>query len=497
MKKKIILLAAVLAIAIPSVSHAQLGGLGAAAKRKAVELLTEETMTALEKKFTEIIEQETLSAAAKTNIVKALSDMARPTVTSTINGAASGKLPNVTELSTAVLKDILPRVPTLVASALLQDTPGSGMPAAAPAAGAPGGKVAAPAAVPTGGKGSPTVNGALPVASGYDPEKDFTATAINNGNAVRITKYNGKNTDVKIPPSIDNRTVAEIGEQAFVKKGLTSVAIPDSVISIGNMAFAGNPIGSVSIGANVYIADNAFENSGYNAFSSTFYNSQGRKAGNYANSWRLVSATTSVGPISTATASGGAQTGKTQTKGTVVENTTVAGGATGTGTGGEYITLETAEFKPNKKNPSTITFNINMENIEDREKEVLNINGTLASQSQTWSELTITNKSIIEKLKNGSGIRFKVIGDGNDWLLLIVNVSGGNYNYYSAGIKTTINEIIEIDIPYSELREHNSGNKVKFNKKSITHLAFGMGNSIEKKRKAGKYSIKIFDLEIY
>jgi NDP-sugar pyrophosphorylase family protein len=73
---------------------------------------------------------------------------------------------------------------------------------------------------------------------------------------LNFNKYNGKNTELKIPPSIGDRPVTEIGEKAFVKKGLVSVVIPDSVIFIGNLAFADNQIGSVRIGANVYIAKN-------------------------------------------------------------------------------------------------------------------------------------------------------------------------------------------------------------------------------------------------
>jgi hypothetical protein len=56
------------------------------------------------------------------------------------------------------------------------------------------------------------------------------------------------------------------------------------------MAFAENQINTVSIGANVYIANNAFESSGNNYFSAEFYNNQGRRAGTYNISWRLVSA---------------------------------------------------------------------------------------------------------------------------------------------------------------------------------------------------------------
>jgi len=307
-KKNVILLAVIFAMAVPAVSHAQLGGLGNMAKNKAVEKLTDETMKSLEKKFTELVVKENIPPAVKDNVVKSLSEIARPIVARSLDSVTSGKLPNVTELSTAVLNEILPRIPTLIESAIVEG--GGNMTVTSTTVQTSTGQTST----------ATTASATLPSTGNYDPEKDFTAIAIDNGNSARITKYNGKNTEVKIPPRIENRLVTEIGEQAFIRKGLTSVAIPDSVIFIGNMAFAGNPIGSVSIGANVYIADNAFENAGYNTFSSGFYNSQGRRAGNYTNSWRLASVAPSVGTqTSTATASGGTQASNTQTKGTSVK----------------------------------------------------------------------------------------------------------------------------------------------------------------------------------
>jgi len=166
------------------------------------------------------------------------------------------------------------------------------------------------------GQVAATVNAALPNALGYDDEKDFIVETINDGGAARITRYNGKNTELKIPPRIGNRPVTEIGDRAFTRKGLTSVVIPESVIFIGNFAFAENQIGSVSLGSNVYIANNAFDNAGYNSFSAGFYNSQGRRAGTYSNSWRWVSAPATGGTAvtvapttstATATASASAQ----------------------------------------------------------------------------------------------------------------------------------------------------------------------------------------------
>jgi formylglycine-generating enzyme required for sulfatase activity len=241
-------------------------------KGKAVETLTNGVMKELDKKFAEMVAKEALSAAVKANIVKHLSEMARPIVKKIIDGAASGKLPSQAELVNSVMKDIIPRVQELVTVAL---TSGGNLDAIAVTAGVVG---SAPAA------------GQAATAVSYDDEKDFTVEIIKESDSVRITKYAGKNTELKIPPRIGERPVTEIGERAFVKKGLVSVVIPESVIFIGNLAFAENQIGSVSIGANVYVANNAFDNTGYNSFSAGFYNSQGRKAGVYSNSWRWVSA---------------------------------------------------------------------------------------------------------------------------------------------------------------------------------------------------------------
>jgi hypothetical protein len=69
----VLLLAALIAIAAPGVTYAQLD-----LKGKAVETLTNGVMKELDKKFTEMIAKEALSAAVKANIVKNLSEMSRP-----------------------------------------------------------------------------------------------------------------------------------------------------------------------------------------------------------------------------------------------------------------------------------------------------------------------------------------------------------------------------------------------------------------------------------
>jgi len=178
----------------------------------------------------------------------------------------------------------------------------------------------------------------------------------------------------------------------------------------------------------------------------------------------------------------------------LVKTTTAPGASNAAAGGGYIIPLGTLKVRPVSDYKSTIQYFINMEDIEGRETEVLSINGTLGSNTVKYSDLYTDDRAIIEKLINGSGIRFKVIGDGKSWALLLQLIT--DKVYYAATIKTQKNKIVEIDIPYSKLKQPNWGEKkIAFDKNSIMSLTFSMGDAND--RKAGKYSIKIFDFEIY
>jgi len=90
------------------------------------------------------------------------------------------------------------------------------------------------------------------------PESDFRVEMVDGGTAVRIVEYLGENLVVRIPPRIGNLPVTHIGEWAFagmhwideewvVGHQLTSVAIPNSVTSIGQGAFHHNQLTRVTI----------------------------------------------------------------------------------------------------------------------------------------------------------------------------------------------------------------------------------------------------------
>ncbi len=73
-------------------------------------------------------------------------------------------------------------------------------------------------------------------AAAYTPDEAFEYTIANN--QVTITKFTGSQTDVSIPPTIEDKPVVAIGQRAFYNNtSLTSVTIPSSVTSIMNYAF--------------------------------------------------------------------------------------------------------------------------------------------------------------------------------------------------------------------------------------------------------------------
>lgn len=81
-----------------------------------------------------------------------------------------------------------------------------------------------------------TITGATFTITVTAPSRDFTFDATTG----TIKKYNGNDTVVVIPPTINSWPVTKIGEDALKDNTtITSVTIPDSVTEIGSNAFAG------------------------------------------------------------------------------------------------------------------------------------------------------------------------------------------------------------------------------------------------------------------
>jgi hypothetical protein len=94
--------------------------------------------------------------------------------------------------------------------------------------------------------------------SGNRIGEDFDVRII-DGRTITITDYKGINKDVIIPPYIRNLPVTSIGDNAFKGKQITSVTIPNGVITIGDYAFQNNKISRIVIPDSVtHIGHEAF-----------------------------------------------------------------------------------------------------------------------------------------------------------------------------------------------------------------------------------------------
>jgi len=124
----------------------------------------------------------------------------------------------------------------------------------------------------TGGAKQVTVENQISGTSG-----DFQYTYGSLSQTVSIigyTRTGGGN--LTIPAIIDGMPVTAIGRDvnyngAFQGKGLYSVTIPDSVTSIGSGAFSGSPylLTSVTIGSNVTLYSDSFDNGFWNTYNTT------------------------------------------------------------------------------------------------------------------------------------------------------------------------------------------------------------------------------------
>ena len=108
-----------------------------------------------------------------------------------------------------------------------------------------------------------TVSFFMGCASLYNPYEGvdiyYKTKGSGKNRTILITAYFGTSKNVEIPETIKGIPVTEIGREAFSSKGLESVSIPSSVITIEHDAFYNNKLTSVIIPPSVTtIGDEAF-----------------------------------------------------------------------------------------------------------------------------------------------------------------------------------------------------------------------------------------------
>lgn len=90
-------------------------------------------------------------------------------------------------------------------------------------------------------------------------DRDFVVVTVDYGNSVMIVDFRGSVADLRIPSSIHGLPVTAIGNSAFARRQLTSVAIPNTVTYIGSSAFWQNRLDEVIIPSGVtHIGNSAF-----------------------------------------------------------------------------------------------------------------------------------------------------------------------------------------------------------------------------------------------
>lgn len=93
-----------------------------------------------------------------------------------------------------------------------------------------------------------------------DATDNSAFTYVNHGDSIEITGFNNSISDVVIPSEIEGLPVTAISVGAFYLSTITSIEVPDSVTSIGEMAFLGcTSLKSVKLSTRVAKIDkNAF-----------------------------------------------------------------------------------------------------------------------------------------------------------------------------------------------------------------------------------------------
>jgi hypothetical protein len=112
------------------------------------------------------------------------------------------------------------------------------------------------AAVPTqAAAGTEVTQVVVPAEPVIPPDEEFEVTQNKDGKTLTISGYKGSATNIIIPATLYGLPVTVIGNDAFARKGLTGVVIPDSVTTIGVRAFRENQLTSVILGNKVTVIE--------------------------------------------------------------------------------------------------------------------------------------------------------------------------------------------------------------------------------------------------
>jgi DNA-binding CsgD family transcriptional regulator len=131
---------------------------------------------------------------------------------------------------------------------------------------------------------------------------------------------------------------------------------------------------------------------------------------------------------------------------------------------------------------------------------VLNIKTNLIQrENSNYTGAYTINPDLIQRLRQANGIRFKALGDGKTWVVEFhtkETIPERNYASYNYMVGTVLNQVIDVDIPYSSLILPDWWEQkysFDFNKETISTFLI-INNWIHG---YGSASLQIFDFEIY
>jgi hypothetical protein len=134
--------------------------------------------------------------------------------------------------------------------------------------------------------------------------------------------------------------------------------------------------------------------------------------------------------------------------------------------------------------------NITREHIEGRLRDVLTLE-VINTSLNHWSGFILDNPVLMQELRNGSGVRFRALGDGQNWGLVFNTY---NHSYYFT-ISTRRNRVVDITVPYTRLRRLSNQTQARFDKNNITRMEFVRYAQFSSGRSQNS-TLKIFDFEV-
>ena len=142
---------------------------------------------------------------------------------------------------------------------------------------------------------------------------------------------------------------------------------------------------------------------------------------------------------------------------------------------------------------SVTNFNIAKLIIDDRERDVLNMEVRFQGRGLRRGLFGIYNLALIQRLQQGSGVRFNALGDGNRWnIIFVLRDEPGRVYAYERIISTRSNKVMEFRIPYTRLQPR--GSVPRFDKTRIFQMEIARDDSGSTATRTS--TLKVFDFEV-